>query len=211
MGRSGKGRGHRGAGAAPRPEPERTCCGCREADGRDALVRLVDGPDGALLVDLRGSRDGRGAWVHPRSACVAAVEARPGSLTRSLHATPAAVGLHEQLCAQLLAAALEGLSMAAAGGALVGGRDFLLPALRDARLAAVVVASGASARTVDEYRTAAPPEVVFLTVPLDAEALGARVGKGPRAVLGVRAASASAHLLRQLRRLRDLGYTSPAP
>lgn len=211
MARSGKARGHRGRGSSPRPGPERTCCGCREPDARDALVRLVEGPDGSLAVDLRGRADGRGAWVHPRAACVAAVEGRPGSVTRSLHATPAAAGLHDRLCEALVAAALDGLSMAAAGGALVGGRDFLVPALREGRVVAVVVANGASERTVEEYRGAAGGDVVFVQLPADADALGARVGKGPRAALGVRSATAATHLLRQLRRLRDLGYATPTP
>jgi len=46
------------------------------------LVRLVVGPDGEVAPDLSGGAFGRGAWVHPRAACVA--DAVRGGLSRGL-------------------------------------------------------------------------------------------------------------------------------
>ena len=118
---------------------------------------------------------------------------------------PTTDGLKTAVVQAVSSAAQDGLSMAAAAGALVSGRDRLTRALRDGKVEMVVVAHDASERTVDEYRGAARTGIDVVMLPLDTAALGARVGKGPRAALGVRPISASTHLLRQLRRLRDLG------
>ena len=49
--------------------PHRTCLGCgREADKRD-LVRVVRTPDGEVVVDATGRRNGRGAYVCSRQEC----------------------------------------------------------------------------------------------------------------------------------------------
>ena len=54
----------------------RTCVGCRERDLRSALLRLVLAPDAAdgapprVVADERKALPGRGAWVHPATACL---------------------------------------------------------------------------------------------------------------------------------------------
>ncbi|MGP7960762.1 YlxR family protein [Sanguibacter sp. A247] len=65
---------------ATRTGPVRTCVGCRRKDARDALVRLVvDVAPGAtprVVVDVRRSLPGRGAWVHPDPHCHELAEKR---------------------------------------------------------------------------------------------------------------------------------------
>ncbi|MBD8079269.1 YlxR family protein [Cellulosimicrobium arenosum] len=61
--------------------PVRTCVGCRGRDLRSVLLRLVlDRSDGndepRLVVDVRGSLPGRGAWLHPEPRCLEAAERR---------------------------------------------------------------------------------------------------------------------------------------
>ena len=68
----------------------RTCAGCREVtDARDEsldrLVRVVLGPSGEAVPDLSGSGFGRGAWVHPREACIA--KALPRGFSKSMKGT----------------------------------------------------------------------------------------------------------------------------
>lgn len=167
-------------------------------------MRLVVDPDGQLVVDYRAKLPGRGAWVHPDAACVAKLEAHPGILTRAFGAPPDTSGLGAEIRRQVEAAMLDGLSMAAAAGALVGGFDALEQAIREGRVGEVVLASDASVRTVGELR-ALTEGLPFTPIALDRQALGERVGRGPRAALGVTASRAASHLRKQLRRLRALG------
>ena len=192
MGRSGAG-------------PERSCVGCRQTATRDALVRLVVGPDNTLVVDARGRLPGRGAWVHPAASCIDSVEANPKALSRALGVVPNTAGFGSVFRALVQRWVREGLSMAQASGALVGGRDLLSRALRAGQVTHVVVAKNASERGIGEFKAIADPSVMFVTLPLESDALGAQVGKGPRAALGVRRSRAAEHLIRQLRRVADLG------
>lgn len=180
----------------------RTCLGCRQEADRDELVRLVALPDGTLGIDPKGSLPGRGAWVHPQREC--ATQAARG-LSRALGVTAPPDALLDLLRRAAERALPDGVSMAAAAGAVVGGHDALVRAIQAGEVVEVLVASDAAERTVRGLRAAAGPELPFTSVPLDAATLGARTGRGARAALGVRPSRAANHLRRQLRRLRDLG------
>ena len=193
--------------------PQRTCVACRELGDRDALVRLVADPTVSpfkLIVDYRARAPGRGAWVHPTAACVAAVEARPGSAARVLGVTTVdAGGLLANLRDQVVRAIADGLSLAQASGALIGGHDVMIHGINDGDVVEIIVANDASERTIDDLRKAVEgsvhPNVPFTQIPMDRDTLGARIGRGSRAALGVKASRAAVHLRRQLRRLRALG------
>jgi uncharacterized protein len=75
-------------------KPQRTCAGCREKAERDSLVRLVRGADG-VRPDPAAQSPGRGAWVHPRAACIELAVKRGGlqrAFRGAVQATPAALG-----------------------------------------------------------------------------------------------------------------------
>lgn len=55
--------------------PVRTCVGCRERTTAEALLRVVL-LDGRLRPDPRRALPGRGAWLHPRRACLDAAGRR---------------------------------------------------------------------------------------------------------------------------------------
>jgi hypothetical protein len=76
------------------PEPVRTCVGCRARGAKDELLRIARGPEGAR-VDPEGTAPGRGAYVHPRAACLQAAFGR-GALARALR-----VGLDQDELARL--------------------------------------------------------------------------------------------------------------
>ena len=78
----------------------RTCAGCREVGDPGELVRAVLGPEGQAVPDLSGSGFGRGAWVHPRAACLAKALPRgfSKSMKASVHTSPA--DFAAALCAQ---------------------------------------------------------------------------------------------------------------
>jgi uncharacterized protein len=61
---------------------QRTCVGCREVAERESLLRLVRGADGGVRPDPAARQPGRGAWVHPRAACIE-LAARRGAFQRA--------------------------------------------------------------------------------------------------------------------------------
>ena len=70
--------------------PVRTCIGCRGADSRSALLRVVLGPgaDGipVVLPDPERRRPGRGAWLHPDLSCLD-LAVRRRAFGRALHSS----------------------------------------------------------------------------------------------------------------------------
>jgi len=69
----------------PASGPVRTCVGCRRRADQAALLRVVaDGS--AVRVDPRRRAAGRGAYVHPDPACLAAAVKRR-AFGRALRAT----------------------------------------------------------------------------------------------------------------------------
>lgn len=63
---------------------ERTCAACRRVTRPEELVRWVRDEDGGVIPDLRGTAFGRGAWLHPRKACLSRFVP---ALSRSFRAT----------------------------------------------------------------------------------------------------------------------------
>ncbi len=57
---------------APRRVPLRKCTGCGEMKPKKELVRVVKSPEGDISLDLTGRKAGRGAYVCPTAACLAA-------------------------------------------------------------------------------------------------------------------------------------------
>jgi ribosomal protein L7Ae-like RNA K-turn-binding protein len=155
-------------------------------------------------VDYRGRLPGRGAWVQPRRALIEQIVARPGLIRKALDAPEADVeGLLERVRSANLRTFMELLSLAARSGALASGADQVAASAASGSIMAFVVASDASARSVEVARASAP-QVPAFSVPVTKEALGLRVGKGPRAVIGLRPATVTRTLLCELRRMEDL-------
>jgi uncharacterized protein len=187
-------------------EARRTCVACRDEEERDELVRLVAGPDGQIAVDLRARLPGRGAWVHPTPECVRKLEAEPRRLGAALRAEGLVTsGLFEQLRGAVVRQVLDGLSLAARAGVLLGGADVVSQALADGRVSELIVAQDASPRTVESVQRSGSADVPVTVLPLGKDDLGARIGQPSRAVVAMVIAPAFLHLREQLRRLRRLG------
>ena len=184
--------------------PLRTCIVTREQDRPAALIRLVRHPaTGEVVPDLAQKLPGRGAWVRPTREAVVALERKPGRLAHALRGPIQVEGLHERVLSAVERAAMQGLSLAAASGSLVGGHDRLRAALSQGEIRLVVVAQGASDRTIDSLRGVAG-EVPFVPISLDAQGLGELVGRGARAALGLKRTKGASFAERQLRRWMDL-------
>lgn len=52
--------------------PLRSCIACREQRPKRELIRIVRTPDGAIELDTKGKRPGRGAYLCPKGECLAA-------------------------------------------------------------------------------------------------------------------------------------------
>lgn len=123
----------------------RTCVGCKASGSPQDLVRLVVGPDGEVAPDMSGGAFGRGAWVHPRTACLA--DAVRGGLSRGLK-TKVTADLQHVLGTLRDAAARRALSLlqAAQRAQLAAlGTAALEDAERDGRVTLLVMAQDAKA------------------------------------------------------------------
>ena len=54
----------------PKKIPMRQCLGCREMKQKRELIRVVRSPEGEVLLDSRGKKPGRGAYVCPDADCL---------------------------------------------------------------------------------------------------------------------------------------------
>jgi predicted RNA-binding protein YlxR (DUF448 family) len=66
--------------------PMRTCVACRTAQPKRELVRIVRTPEGAVVVDETGKRNGRGAYLCRQRNCWETAAARR-QLERALKVT----------------------------------------------------------------------------------------------------------------------------
>lgn len=185
---------------------ERTCVVTRAAAPREDLVRLVASPEGVVVLDYRAKLPGRGAWMACSAEAVAGLRRVAGRVAHQLGARVDADAIALALREAVGRGVEEGLSQAAGAGALVYGHDAVRDALQAGRIEVLLVASDASPRTVASVTEADTTGAVpVVTVPLSAEQVGARTGRGLLAVAGVTRSTATRHLLRQLRRHAQLG------
>ncbi len=50
--------------------PMRQCLGCNEHKPKRELIRVVRTPEGEVVADITGKKNGRGAYLCPKSACL---------------------------------------------------------------------------------------------------------------------------------------------
>lgn len=50
--------------------PMRQCIGCMEMKPKSELIRIVKEPDGNVLVDTTGKKNGRGAYICQSTDCL---------------------------------------------------------------------------------------------------------------------------------------------
>jgi predicted RNA-binding protein YlxR (DUF448 family) len=133
---------------------ERTCAGCGRADDASALLRLVVGPDGEVVVDVAGGAFGRGAHVHAARECIE--KACKSGLARSfkgkLQADPDELGRDVEAAYDRR---IQGLVLGARrAGHLAIGQDAALEAVRDGAPLLVVACDAGSVVTRELVRKA---------------------------------------------------------
>lgn len=161
-----------------------------EADGAGQLRWCAKGP-------------GRGAWIVAGGAEIVRLERGPGQAGRSLRRGQLTAGpLLAQAQDLADAAWMAALEVCRRAGVLRSGRR-QLASLPPNRAAFLLLADGASTNAIPAWAVDLPQ----LPTGLSAAALGARIGRGPRAVIFVTPSSPSRRLLASLRRRLALGYT----
>lgn len=53
-----------------RKKPRRQCIGCRESKDKKELIRIVKTPEGEIVIDRTGRKNGRGAYLCDREECL---------------------------------------------------------------------------------------------------------------------------------------------
>jgi len=188
----------------PRATPQRTCAACRTERDRSALIRLVVDPTGSVLVDVRAKLPGRGAYVCPQRSCVERLSERSEILRRAFRQDVDVSGLIACVDQASARRVVDTLSLVARAGGVVGGAAQLERLARRETLVALVFALDAAERA---KRNAARlfPDTPSYTSSLDGAGLGVAIGKGPRAVIGIRHSALSVTLLEELARAQALG------
>lgn len=54
--------------------PMRQCLGCNEHKPKKELIRLVRTPEGEVVADMTGKKNGRGAYLCPADSCLRRVQ-----------------------------------------------------------------------------------------------------------------------------------------
>jgi len=188
----------------PKPDPVRTCAGCRARDARDALVRFVSAPDGAIVADLGHGLPGRGVSVHPTRACIEAA-VRRGGLARGFgrEVTADWQALARDVAAQLRRRA-EGLVIAAWRSRRAAvGTDAVRDAMRDGGAELLVVAHDAAGRR-DEIEATARSLGRACVVFGSKEELGRLFGRAEVGVVAILHSGIAGELARALGRAAEL-------
>lgn len=182
---------------------ERTCVGCRAVAPPSELARLVEGPGGAVAVDVRSRSGGRGAWVHASRKCIEqAVKRRAAE--RSLGLNPA----QGQDAARVLAEVAQALARKVTslltagrrGGHVVVGVEPTEDALRAGGVSLLLLAkdAGATARSLSEGTKVRSAEWATR------DALGKIFGRQEVAVVAVTRAELAAEVVATIERLAGL-------
>jgi predicted RNA-binding protein YlxR (DUF448 family) len=129
-------------------QPQRTCIGCRQVFGKEAVVRIVAGPTGAVI-DYREKLPGRAAYVCPRFDCIRKALDRE-NLSRALHvktAVPDTDAFIGQLAAAIKEKIRSLLTMAVKAGSLAAGASAVDDALQKGRVEMLLFADDLSEGT----------------------------------------------------------------
>ena len=54
--------------------PMRQCIGCNEHKPKRELIRIVRTPEGEVVADMTGKKNGRGAYLCPSESCLRRVQ-----------------------------------------------------------------------------------------------------------------------------------------
>jgi uncharacterized protein len=166
---------------------------------RDALLRFVVGPDGAVVPDVEARLPGRGLWLTPRRDIVERAVAKRSFARAARRPVTAAPDLADRLEALLARRCGDSLGLARRAGLAVAGFDRVGEAVRRGRVALLLFAfDGAEAgrRKLGALGRDVPSAAV-----LTADELGAAFGRERIVHVAVSGGTLCRRLLLDLSRL----------
>lgn len=187
----------------PRHEPLRTCLGCREARGKEELLRFVLAPDGTVVPDILAKLPGRGAYTCFRRECLRqAVTRRQFSraFRGEAKVAPADV-LAAQIDERLRERIASYLALANKAGKIVSGSDMVMEKMRKrGRIGIVLLATDISVEIGEKVAELASREGIPFFRLLDKDRFGELLGKGLRSVVAVEESGFVPSILKELER-----------
>ncbi len=186
--------------------PARQCIGCMTSRPKKELVRVVRAPSGEISIDLVGKKPGRGAYLCPDPDCLTKAKKKkalercfeqpfpPRYTTRWLYSWPQPQRRQQQMAKKNNTPAkpklppeealYQALSLCRKAGALTMGFDAVEDACVKSKAWLVMVASDASAKTVQRLDYSVGDLVDVITMPLTQDKL-ADISRKPVAVYAV--------------------------
>jgi len=166
-------------------QPQRTCIGCRQVFDKDAVVRIVAGPAGAVI-DYREKLPGRAAYVCPRLECIGKALSRE-NLSRALQVktpVPDAEAFIGQLAASIKEKIRSLLTMAVKAGSLAAGSSAVEDALQKGRVGMLLFADDLSEGTRKKLLSSVTHSVRQATL-FTRDEMGQMVGRELVGVVGI--------------------------
>ena len=179
--------------------PQRRCIVTGEVRQRDALVRFVVGPDGAVVPDVEARLPGRGLWLTPRRDIVERAVAKRVFARAARRPVTASPDLADRLEALLARRCGDSLGLARRAALAVAGFDRVGEAVRRGNAALLLFAlDGAEA---GRRKLGALGRDLSSATVLTAEELGAAFGRERIVHVAVGGGTLCRRLSRDLSRL----------
>lgn len=185
--------------------PIRTCVGGGGQAHQDDLERFVWDERTGLLFDVRKKAPGRGAWVRPGKAYLK--KAIAGGFSRAFKQrveSPPLETMMEEMVSGIRRRLSENVNVAIRSRKGWVGASFVDEGMRDDQITCLLVASDAGESTRKKYASNADRKGIIVFQVLTGEELGAFVGRGFVAVLGLSEPAAS-KVVSDVRSLKQLG------
>jgi predicted RNA-binding protein YlxR (DUF448 family)/ribosomal protein L30E len=184
--------------------PERTCIGCRGVFKKNEVVRIVAGPDGAVI-DYREKLQGRAAYVCPRRDCIQKALGKEG-LSRALKLRvrpPETEVFIADLTAAIVGKVKSLVSMAAKAGKLSAGYSAVKDALEKGRVEMILyardIAEGTREKIIDAGAVSRPQATLFTR-----EELGSMLNRELVGVVGIEEKGLADAVREETQRLNSL-------
>lgn len=183
----------------------RTCLGCSEEKDKGELVRLVSGPDGAVVIDYKGNLPGRGAYICPKESCVR--EAFSKRRISRVFKGSRIDGVEEflfQLMEKVSDRVMSLISLSRKAGKVLDGREAVEKGLGKGKIRILLLADDLSAGSFREITDRCVKAGIRYYTYLMKDKMGVLLGKGDRGVVGITDESFSSLLEKEFGRLRSL-------